>query len=282
VLWATVLAVVFVLGASAFLFPPNGGGGGGRGGAGASVSTLKLLQFNVLQGATGGRAAGVVAVIKDSGADVVTLDEVNVPKIFDQIAAATQLHSYYVQSRDGYNVGILSRFRLGICTSYIQPPLHHGAFGCPIQIAGTTWWIFGAHLCPCSNENERVQEATFLLSQMKPHTQNAETPVVLSGDLNSRAPPETSPKPLLVIPLLESSGYVDSFRELHTAQQDPGFTVSSPTYGGYWHHRVDYVFHSADVHATAARVISSVAGYTWPSDHAALYVTLVNGAKPTS
>ena len=105
---------------------------------------------------------------------------------------------------------------------------------------------------------------------MKPHLGD---PVVLAGDLNSQTPGENDRTPLLVIPLLESAGYVDSFRELYTVQQDPGFTIGAPPYG-HWERRIDYVFHSPDVHATEARVISSVDGRTWPSDHAALFVAL--------
>jgi endonuclease/exonuclease/phosphatase family metal-dependent hydrolase len=241
----------------------------------APVSKLKLLQFNVREGATDGRATAVAAVIKSSGADVVTLDEVNVKSIFDQLATATRFHSYYVQSADGYNVGILSRYPIRRCYSYTAPPLHHGAYGCRIRISGANWWVVGAHLCPCSLESDRVLEAQFLLSQRKLHPRE---PVVLSGDLNSQTPGENSKTPLLVIPLLEQSGYVDSFRELYTVAQSAGFTITPPPYG-QWERRIDYVFHSRNARATAARVISSVAGYTWPSDHASLAVTLVN--RPT-
>lgn len=248
----------------------------GRGEArSARLSTLKLLQFNVMQGATGGRAAAVSAVIKSSGADVITLDEVTVKGVFQQLARATRFHSYYVQSADGYNVGILSRYPIRRCYSYTAPPMHHGAYGCRIPIAGTSWWVFGAHLCPCSNESKRADEAAFLMSQMQLHPRD---PVVLAGDLNSQTPGENSKTPLLVIPMLKQAGYVDSFRELYSIEESAGFTITPPPYG-HWERRIDYVFHSRNARATAARVISSVAGHAWPSDHAALAVTLVN--RPT-
>ena len=117
--------------------------------AATSPSSLRLLQFNVREGATGSRgAAAVAAVIEASHADVVTLDEVTVRSIFDRIAKTVGFHAYYVQARDGYNVGILSRYPLRSCSGYTQPPLHHSAYGCDVLFGGKSWWIFGAHLCP--------------------------------------------------------------------------------------------------------------------------------------
>lgn len=238
----------------------------------ARPSKLKIMQFNVLEGATGGRATAVAKVIKGSRADVITLDEANVQSIFQGLARATGFHSYYVQSRDGYNVGILSRYPIRRCYSYTAPPLHHGAYGCRISVAGTNWWVFGAHLCPCSLESERAQEAALLISQMLLHPHD---PVVLAGDLNSQSPGENDETPLLVIPMLKRAGFLDSYRELYRIDQASGFTVTSPPYG-QWKRRIDYVFHSRNVRAVAARVISSVRGAAWPSDHAALAVVLVD------
>jgi endonuclease/exonuclease/phosphatase family metal-dependent hydrolase len=242
-------------------------------------SQLRLLQFNVRNGATDGRAAGVAAVIEASGADVVTLDEVNVKDIFKQIAAAVGFHSYYVPGNDGYSVGILSRFPIRRCFSYTEAPIQHAAYGCRIPIRGTNWWVFGAHLACCNQEAVRSQEAALLLAKMREH---ATSPVVLSGDLNSQTPGENDQTPLLVIPLIKQAGYIDSFRELYTVQQNAGLTVTAPPFGS-WERRLDYVFHNRLARAVSARVISAVTGYTWPSDHGALAVTLINRPpKPTS
>jgi endonuclease/exonuclease/phosphatase family metal-dependent hydrolase len=78
---------------------------------------------------------------------------------------------------------------------------------------------------------------------------------------------------MLAIPELRQAGYVDSFRQLHPLSQNPGLTITAPPYGN-WEARIDYVFHSSRARATSAKVISSVGGYQWPSDHAALLVTL--------
>ena len=115
--------------------------------AAASPSSLRLLQFNVREGATGSRSAAVAAVIEASNADVVTLDEVTVRSIFDRIAKTVGFHAYYVQARDGYSVGILSRYPLRSCTGYTRPPLHHSAYGWEVLFGEKSWWIFGAHLC---------------------------------------------------------------------------------------------------------------------------------------
>lgn len=257
------------------------GGCAGGGGISATFSpakrpapphrkTLRLLQFNVMQGATGGRDAAVAALIEKLKPDVVTLDEVNVHSIFDHIAAVTGMYGYWARANDAYSVGILSRVPLHHCTPYRQAPIRHAAYGCRVKLAGQSWWIFGTHLYCCS-ETVRSQEARLLISKMKPHRR---LPVVLAGDLNSHAPGDPDPSPsMLVIPELQRAGYVDSFRELHPVARKPGLTISAPPYG-HWEARIDYVFHSKRARATSARVVRRVPGYPWPSDHAAVLVTL--------
>jgi endonuclease/exonuclease/phosphatase family metal-dependent hydrolase len=230
---------------------------------------LRLLQFNILNGATGGRAAAVISVIKNSDADVVTLDEANDRGIFDDIAAATGYHSVFVRANDGFNLGFLSRTPIHGCSQFREPPIRHGAYGCSIEALGRRWWIFGAHLYPF-DESIRAQEARFIVNQMRKH---ANAPIVLAGDLNSDTPGETSGMGTQVIPILRSSGYSDVFRDLHSWREDHGFTVSTAPYG-VEEHRVDYVFRSKNVRSISARLIDSVPGFQWPSDHKALFVTL--------
>lgn len=132
--------------------------------------------------------------------------------------------------------------------------------------------VFGTHLAPgVGAEKQRSEEAAIVISAMNLHHR---APVVLAGDLNSHTPGEPDPTPsMLVIPEITRAGYIDSFRELHPLGQDPGFTISAPPYGTF-EARIDYVFHSTLARAKSARVIRSVPGYKWPSDHAALLVTL--------
>jgi endonuclease/exonuclease/phosphatase family metal-dependent hydrolase len=257
-----------------------GCGGGGRAAASfvpekkppppTQRGTLRLLQLNVLQGATHGRAAAVAALIRSLNPDVVTLDEVNVHSIFNRIATRTGMYGYWVRANDAYSVGILSRVPLHSCTPYRQAPIRHAAYGCRVDLGGRSWWIFGTHLY-CCDEKVRSQEVELLISKLNRHRK---LPVVLAGDLNSHTPGDPDPAPsMLVIPELLRAGYIDSFRELHPAAQDPGLTISAPPYG-HWEARIDYVFHSKLARATSAEVVRSVPGYRWPSDHAALWVTL--------
>lgn len=271
---------MLVLGVAAVLL-----GGCASGGSGVSASfhpskrpvlhvprrTLRLLQFNVMQGATGGRDTAVAAVINKLRPDVATLDEVNVRSIFNHIATVTHMYGYWVRGNDGYSVGVLSRVPLKDCTPYVQAPIRHAAYGCRVNMRGTKWWIFGTHLYAW-NETVRAHEAALLISKMKPHRR---FPVVLAGDLNAHTPGDPDPPAsMLVIPELRRAGYVDSFRERHSLAQNPGLTITVPPYGN-WEARIDYVFHSRRARATSATVVSSVPGYQWPSDHAALLVTLV-------
>jgi endonuclease/exonuclease/phosphatase family metal-dependent hydrolase len=231
--------------------------------------------LNVLQGATNGRARGVAALINDERPDVVTLDEVTVRRIFDEIAASTRMYGYWAQATDGYSIGILSRVPLHDCTTYRQAQVRHAAYSCLVKVGGRRWWIFGTHLACCGGLNQetiRGQTISFLISKMI----HRRFPVVLAGDLNSHTPGERdAPPTMLVIPALLAAGFIDSFRELHTVAQDPGFTVTAPPYGT-WDARLDYVFHSLGARTTSASVVSSVPGYRWPSDHGALLVTLVS------
>jgi endonuclease/exonuclease/phosphatase family metal-dependent hydrolase len=234
------------------------------------TGTLQLLQFNVRQGATGRRYVAVAALINELRPDVATLDEVNVHRIFNRIAAMTGMYGYWVRANDAYSVGVLSRVPLHDCTPYRHAPIRHAAYSCRVDLGGKSWWIFGAHLY-CCDETIRSQEAALLIRKMSLHRR---LPVVLAGDLNSHTPGDPDPPPaMLVIPELLRAGYIDSFRELHPLAQDPGLTISAPPYGT-WEARIDYVFHSKLAHATSARVIRSVPGHRWPSDHAALLVGL--------
>jgi endonuclease/exonuclease/phosphatase family metal-dependent hydrolase len=223
-----------------------------------------------MQGANGGRAKAVSALIKQLRPDVATLDEVNVRSIFHHIVKVTGMYGYWVPGNDGYSVGVLSRFPLKDCSAYVQAPIRHAAYGCRISFRGTRWWIFGAHLYAWS-ESVRAQETALLISRMKTHTHS---PVVLAGDLNAHTPGDPDPpQRMLAIPELRQAGFVDAFRELHSLAQDPGLTITVPPYGN-WEARIDYVFHSQRARAISARVVSRVHGYPWPSDHAALLVTL--------
>jgi endonuclease/exonuclease/phosphatase family metal-dependent hydrolase len=234
--------------------------------------TLRLLQWNVLEGATNGRDKAVAALIRDLKPDVVTLDEVNVQSIFNRIASATGMHGYWVQANDAYSVGILSRVPLHNCTPYRQAPIQHAAYSCRVKLRKQNWWIFGAHLTPGNGqEARRAQEAALLISKMNLHPRS---PVVLAGDLNSHTPGDPDPTPtMLAIPELLGAGYTDSYRQLHPLAQNPGFTIAAPGYGN-WEARIDYVLHSKLARAKSAKVIANVPGYQWPSDHAAVLVTL--------
>jgi endonuclease/exonuclease/phosphatase family metal-dependent hydrolase len=233
--------------------------------------TLRLLQFNVMEGATGGRAAGVATLIERVRPDVATLDEVTSHTIFQHIAAVTHMYGYWVLADRGPSVGILSRVPLHDCTRYAA--IQHAAYSCRVKLGGRSWWVFGTHLVCCHLESLRAQALGLLIPKMNVHHGS---PVVLAGDLNSHSPGELDPDAppnLLAIPELLRAGYIDSFRELHSVAQDPGFTVTAPPYGK-WGARLDYVFHSRLARAKSAKVIRTVPGHQWPSDHAALLVTL--------
>ncbi len=225
-----------------------------------------------------------VAAIKESGADVVGLQECSI-ETADKLAQALGFHR--VKSGTG-GAQIISRFPIvetfavtGIDASravaakiragdsegrdfiFYNIHLDAGHYGpYAARPAGAT----AAQVAAEEARSARAAQMSGILGSMAGHlTQCEATPVILTGDFNSPShldwveKTSTShsgvadvPWPASVLPF--KAGLVDSFRQLHPdPAAEPGTTWSTIHKEGEPQDRIDYIFHKG----TAIRPISS-------------------------
>lgn len=228
---------------------------------------LTVLTYNIHHGAG---IDGVVdleriaAVIEDSGADVIGLQEVDKhygarSNWVDQPAWLAQrlgMHVAYAANLDlppatagaprrQYGTAILSRYRIRTFRNTLLPAYpgqeQRGLAEATIKVRGTTLRFANTHLTH-NNNAERLEQAQRVKELIAPAQ-----PVVLVGDLNA-AP--TAPE---IRSLTER--WRDTWAEVGVG---PGYTipVEGPTA------RIDYILHSRRIRAVSAEVITTPA-----SDH---------------
>ena len=211
--------------------------------------TLKLLSYNIRFGGVG-REDRLAAAIRESGPDLVILQEATRPRVVERLARATGMNIW--AARPGHSLGFLSRSEV---THYEWHPLPGArrAF-LEIVLAGTEVRVFGIHLRAIHSnwtERRRVRELRALLESIKQHQKGLH---VLLGDFNTLAPGELLDMRLLpfrlrplvwlsggyirweTVQIMLDAGYVDGYRAIHPLEK--GFTF--PTWNP--HLRLDYVF----------------------------------------
>jgi endonuclease/exonuclease/phosphatase family metal-dependent hydrolase len=293
---------ILVLG---FLFAPAAIG------AGASVSSLKVLSFNVWSGE--GTAAGrnkLREIMQTSGADIIGVQELD-NTAGESIAAAMGFH-YYQQS--GGDIQVISRYPITAAAS--------GNLGVQIELSpGQNIWLFNAHLAAYPyqpydlrdgvlpmNETSVIAAAnsargggtTSYLSSMASSISTGE-PVFFVGDFNEpshldwtveAAVATSRPYDLKVeyptSKRIVDAGMTDSFRTVYPDEvAKPGYTWTPgypyPTLdSNEVHDRIDVIYHRGrGVTATAAATIGpvdgnpntdiAIAGYN--ADHRAVLAT---------
>jgi exodeoxyribonuclease-3 len=210
---------------------------------------LKLLSYNIRFGGIG-REDLLAAAIRESGADLVILQEATKPEVVERLARATGMNIW--AARNGHSLGFISRKEV---THYEWHRLP-GARRAFLEIvpAGTDVRVFGVHLRAIHSnwtERRRVRELRFLLESIKQHQKGLH---VLLGDFNTLAPGELLDMRLLpfrlrplvwlsggyirweTVQIMLDAGYVDGYRAIHSLEQ--GFTF--PTWNP--HLRLDYIF----------------------------------------
>ena len=211
--------------------------------------TLKLLSYNIRFGGAG-REDRLAAVIRESGPDLVILQEAINPQVVERIARATGMNFW--AARTGDSLAFISRER-ATHHEWHRPTGAKRAF-LEIVPAGTDVRVFGLHLRAIHSnwtERRRVRELRALLESIKHHQEGFH---VMVGDFNTLAPGEllvTGDLPLRLRPLIWLSGgyirwetvqimldagYVDGYRFVHPFER--GFTF--PTWNP--HVRLDYIF----------------------------------------
>ena len=213
---------------------------------------LKLLSYNVLEGALPDRLAGVLRVIESADADVVAIQEARYwrrsrREVFRNVAKRLGLRGVLVRANSGFDLAVFSRLpilshaNLGLDTAFMHTTARLEVRAPSRQ----TFFLFVTHL---RYEYEyRPREVRLLLEWMRPYRREL---CAVCGDLNSLSAGDYVSKrliwpdsalvrrPLQTISAVERAGWVDCFRLRNPAA--PGLTLGA----GRRAARVDYILAS--------------------------------------
>ena len=147
--------------------------------------SLRLVQWNVLDGCQQAvhRLGGIGAWLRERGADVVSLNEMNgwSDRTFSRLARSWGFaHSVLYETATGYHLAIASRWPMVVERAVGNPLFHHGAL--LVQVGGIR--ICVTHLSP-RDASHRLSEASEVLrlERLPPRR-----PFLLVGDLNTLSP----------------------------------------------------------------------------------------------
>lgn len=235
--------------------------------------TLRILSYNIRHGGTG-RESLIAEVIRDTGPDLVVLQEATRPDAVERIAAGSGLGHW--GAKEGYSCGFLSRIEPAGHRWHELPEMRRAFL--EINLAGLT--VYGVHLSAVHGnwtERRRARELRAMLKRTGPRRGEFH---LFAGDFNTLAPGELLdtrrlPRRLRIlawalggrlrfetIQIMIDAGYRDGYRSLHT---DPGLTF--PVWDP--HVRLDYVFLPADhiERLATCRVITDHSHVAAASDH---------------
>lgn len=256
---------------------------------------MRFLTYNIREGGVG-RAEEIAEVIRAAKPDVVALQEATHPLEVERIAKLAGFR--FSGSRQSHSTGFLSNVPV-LNYAWRHPPRTRHAL-LEVSLADGFPRIFVLHLRAWfSNwtERQRARELRGLLDGIQQQLTNEQQAFafhILAGDFNALAPGEVfdpSPMPAWIrgmvwvsgrdiarstISMMQSDGYLDAWRTLHTDQQnDPGhtFPVWNP------HVRLDYVFTPAEYASrfTACEVRRTPEVVKTASDHFPLFVEISSG-----
>jgi len=213
---------------------------------------VRLLSYNVLEGAAPDRLGEVLRVIESADADVVAVQEArywrrNRRAIFRCVKRQLGMRGLIVPANSGFDLVLFSRYRIARYANLgLDTVMLHTALSADLVMpSGATLTLFVAHLRP--DMPGRAREAALLLQWMAPYR---DAYCALCGDLNSVAPGDTIARSLIwpgselgrigdgVIASIRRDGWRDCLR-LYSPRL-AGFTLGV----GRRVARVDYVFAS--------------------------------------
>ncbi len=266
---------------------------------GVMAQQLKVMTFNIWHG---GRETGeeegpqrVVDVIRDSGADIVAMQETYGSG--ERIAEALGFH-FYLRST---NLSIMSRYPI-VDTLDAYEPFYSGAVrinvdGQEIVVASNWlnypidyWDIFEKGQSIDSAEWHRLQEEKNagtlreLLRALSPAVENSkDIPVIICGDFNTGSHLDWIPEtrhlnegyimPFPATLLMERSGFIDSFREIHPDPLTVRGITWSPALPDAFKDRIDYIFYQGSILKAIDSETIDTHPVKYPSDHAAVLTT---------
>jgi len=231
-----------------------------------SALMVKLLTYNVLEGALPNRLGRVLAVTRSAKADVVAIQEArcwrrNRREVFRNVSRALDMRGLLFKANSGFDLAAFSRLPVrahsnpGLDTAFV----HTTASLTLATPAGSELVLFITHLRP--DLPYRRREVRMLLRWLRPYRSRL---CAMCGDLNSltagdpvargrvRAGSQLQHGPQGTIAAIERAGWVDCFRRRNPLA--PGLTLGT----GRRVARVDYIFASGPLaqRLTACRVLS--------------------------
>ena len=213
---------------------------------------LKLLSYNVLEGALPDRLPKVLRVIASADADVVAIQEArfwrrNRREVFRLVSRRLGMRGVLAQSNSGFDLAVFSRLPILRHTNHgFDTIFLHTTASVDVRApSGATFTLFVTHLRP--DYPSRRREANLLLQWVQPYRRSC---CAMCGDLNSLTAGDhvargmiwpgssLSEGPRGVIPAFERSGWIDCFRQ-HNPRA-AGLTLGARRRVA----RVDYIFAS--------------------------------------
>lgn len=227
---------------------------------------MRLLTYNLLEGALPDRLPKALRVIKSAHADVVAIQEArywrrNHREIFQRVARDLRMRGVLFRANSGFDLAVFSRFPILRHENYgLDTVFLHTAGAVDLKTPrGAVLTLFAAHLRP--EYRFRMREVRLLLQWMRPYRTKW---CALCGDLNSltegdylaqqyvRPGSELRLGPQGTIAAIRRAKWVDCFRTRNPRL--PGLTLGT----GRRVARVDYVFASPPLaeRLTGCRVLS--------------------------
>ncbi|MBN1458146.1 MAG: endonuclease/exonuclease/phosphatase family protein [Armatimonadetes bacterium] len=213
---------------------------------------LRLLSYNVLEGALPNRLPKVLRIVHSAEPDVVAIQEArnwrrNRREVYRRVSRTLGMNGVLLRANSGFDLAVFSKLRILGYQNYGWDTIFlHTAGAVDVQAPnGITFTLFAAHLRP--DYPSRREEAKLLLQWMRPYRQRH---CAMCGDLNSltagdhvarrliRPDSELTRGPQGIVRAIERAGWVDCFRQHNPAA--PGLTLGQ----GRRVARVDYIFAS--------------------------------------
>ncbi|MCW3467959.1 endonuclease/exonuclease/phosphatase family protein [Chitinophaga nivalis] len=258
---------------------------------------LKVMNYNIWHGGNEtGKEVGpqrIAAVIRASGADVITMQETygSGERIADALG-----YYFYLRST---NLSIMSRYPIAETLRGAHAFCNGGVF---IQLDATrrvavvnNWLSYPFDYWDMLEKKQPIGVDT-LVTRMEEHNgaqlrknldaidkviaHADEIPVIFSGDFNSGSHLDWTPATRhlnegLVVPfpqsnIMQEAGFTDSYRQLHPDPlKDRGITWS-PQFPHAFKDRIDYIYYKGKKLQPLTSVTISTHPVHYPSDHAAL------------
>ncbi|WP_196937389.1 endonuclease/exonuclease/phosphatase family protein [Sphingobacterium pedocola] len=261
---------------------------------------INVMTFNIWHG---GKETGeeegpqrVVDIIRDSGADIVAMQETygSGPRIADALG-----YHFYLRST---NLSIMSRYPI-VDTLEAYEPFNSGAVTIDVDgqhiVVASNWLNYPFDYWAMLEKGQPIDSAEWrqqfqgeknagilrgILKVLSPAIKNSnDIPVIICGDFNTGSHLDWMPEtrhlnggyvmPFPATLLMERWGFIDSFRKIHP---DPLVTRGitwSPVLPKAFQDRIDYIFYQGNILKAIDSKTIDTHPVKYPSDHAAVMTT---------